>query len=292
MVAEQTLRRFIQHAQGRFVQAGIALDEGELDAELLAMHALGWDRASLVTRWREPAPAGFAERYAELTARRETREPTAYIVGAREFYGRRFEVTRACLVPRPETEELVSATLEVTDRLEAPHVLDVGTGSGCIAVTLALEQPRARIAAIDVSADALALARLNAVRHGAAHVAFVRGSLIEAIAPSGRSTDAGIDIIVSNPPYVPLRDRGALQPEVRDFEPAQALFGGNDGLVVIRRLVQQAAAVLRSGGWLLFELGAGQAAEGEALIDPSVWAVRALRNDLQGTPRVAVLQRI
>lgn len=292
-MAEQTLRSFIRYAQGRFVHAGIAHDEGELDAELLAMHALRWDRASLVTRWREAAPAGFAERYAELTARREAREPTAYIVGGREFYGRFFEVTPACLVPRPETEELVSAALEIAARVEAPpRILDVGTGSGCIAVTLALEQPGARIVAIDVSGRALALARLNAHRLGAAGLTFVRGSLVDAIAPSGGSKGAGIGIIISNPPYCALRDRGTLQPEVRDFEPAQALFAGDDGLGVIRLLVEQAALVLPSGGWLLFEMGAGQAVEVEALIDRRVWALRALRHDLQGTPRVAMLQRI
>lgn len=274
------------------MQAGIAHDEAELDTELLAMHVLGWDPASLVTRWREPAPTGFAERYAGLTARREAREPTAYIVGAREFYGRLFEVTSACLVPRPETEELVTAALAIGDRLEAaPRIVDVGTGSGCVAVTLALEQPRARIVATDVSADALALARVNAVRLGAAGVTFLRGSLVEAIRPPERSKGAEIGIIVSNPPYVPLRDREALQPEVREFEPPQALFAGDDGLAVIRRLVQQAAAVLRSGGWLLFEIGAGQAAEVEALVDTRLWALRELRPDLQGTPRVAVLER-
>ncbi|MGH9160372.1 MAG: peptide chain release factor N(5)-glutamine methyltransferase, partial [Vicinamibacteraceae bacterium] len=284
-MVEQTLRRFVQRAQRRFVHAGIAQDEAAIDAELLAMHALDWDRASLVTRWREPAPEGFAERYADLTARREAREPTAYIVGAREFYGRPFEVTPACLIPRPETEELVSAALEIAARFNAsPRIVDVGTGSGCIAVTLALEDPRAWIVAIDVSADALALARPNALRLGATRVTFVRGSLIEAIAPSGPSKADGIDIIVSNPPYVPLGDRETLQPEVRDFEPARALFAGDDGLAVIRALVEQAAVVLRSGGWLQFELGAGQATQVDALIDPRAWALRATRPDLQGTP--------
>ncbi|MPY87857.1 MAG: peptide chain release factor N(5)-glutamine methyltransferase [Luteitalea sp.] len=288
----ETLWSFIRRAQERFEHAGIAREEAALNAELLAMHALGWDRASLVARWREPTPAGFIERYAPFVERRETREPVAYIVGSREFCGRLFEVTPAVLVPRPETEGLVDAALEIAAPLSPEsRVVDVGTGSGCIAVTLALERPSARITAIDISAAALAVAQRNATRWGAVRITFIRASLLEAIAPHGRTKSESVDVIVSNPPYVPLRNGHALQAEVRDFEPQQALFAGDDGLGVIRVLLEQAAEVVRPGGWLLFELGVGQGEQVERLVESAVWHLHETRADLQGIPRVAMLQR-
>jgi release factor glutamine methyltransferase len=246
--------------------AGVPADESRRDAALLARSPLGWTAATWLSRSHEAAPPGFSGAYEALVARRAAREPLAYILGEREFYGRVFGVGAAVLVPRPETELLIDEALHCLRRIEREpdhagvtvpepaRVLDIGTGSGCVAITLALEAPSIHLAATDTSADALQIARSNAVRLGAAdriefQVADLAGGL-----------DAAFDMIVSNPPYVPEPDRPSLPPEVRDHEPSGALFAGPDGLDVIRRLVPAAAAALRPGGWLAIEVGYGQAA--------------------------------
>jgi release factor glutamine methyltransferase len=214
----------------------------------------------------------------------------AYVLGRCEFWGLTFEVTPEVLVPRPETEILVEQALQrldvTTEGSAGRTIVDVGTGSGCIAVSLAVERPRARVVATDLSPAALAVARRNAVRHGVEE----RVSLIQAdlVGDVIRSADA----IVSNPPYVPLRDRSALPPEVRDHEPARALYGGEDGLDVIRRLVAVAADRLAPGGWLLLEFGYGQDAAVRALMAASpFWTDVTVTPDLQGIPRVAAARR-
>jgi release factor glutamine methyltransferase len=198
-----SLHELTTSAAARLKRAGIAPEEADLDAQLLAARVLGWDRARFIASWRDPAPANFSEGFNHIVARRERREPISQILGVREFWGLEFEVTRDVLTPRPETEGIIEAVKEhmggpgSDDR---PIIEDIGTGSGCIAVALAKELPRARFIALDISQPALDVARRNARRHGVSdRIAFVRTNVADA------GTD--IDAIVSNPPYVPLGDR-------------------------------------------------------------------------------------
>jgi release factor glutamine methyltransferase len=268
-------------------RAGIDPNEASLDAEVLARHALGWDRAALIARWRDAAPAGFSEALATLVARRAAREPIAYITGCREFWGLDFEVTPDVLIPRPETELLVEEALLFAQEVRAPSaIIDVGTGSGCIAVALAREFPFAQVTATDISAGALTVARNNANRHGVGErLMLVQGDLLEHAPPAA-------DLIVSNPPYVPAGDAPSLQPEVGLHEPANALFGGDaDGLGVIRRLLASAATHLARDGRLIFEFGFGQDTAVRAAARDAGWQIVRVSPDLQGIPRAAVLRR-
>jgi len=283
-----SVHREVSAARDRLRQAGIDTVEAELDARLLAQHVLGWDTARYFSSADEPASATFLQPYARCVARRAAREPLAYIVGHREFWGLTFEVTPAVLVPRPETELLVEASLDTYPDRSAPlDIADVCTGSGCLAVALASSYPNARIVAIDVSADALTVARRNLARHGVAErVALLQDDLFSR---GGRH----FDLIVANPPYVPEPERGSVQPEVRDFEPAIALFAGSDGMSVISRLVPSAIERLVHGGTLAFEFGMGQ---GEAVRDLISRApglrMSSVNEDLRGIPRVALAQRV
>lgn len=286
-----TFQRHIGAARDRFIAAGIDPDEAALDAELLAREVLGWTREQLLIARHDPAPEGFAEWFEELVQRRERREPIAYILGRREFWSLDFEVSPAVLIPRPETELLVEETVHCARLMEGREsglgelrVIDVGTGSGCIAIAVARDLPRAALVATDTSREALDVARRNARRHGVeARIEFLEAAGIPAL--------TGPAIIVSNPPYVPLAERDALPPEVRDFEPEGALFAGPDGLDAIRSLTGQADAAL-SRGFLLVEFGFGQ----EAAIRTLAGTLSRLRlvriaADLQGIPRVAVLEK-
>jgi methylase of polypeptide subunit release factors len=419
MNATNTLHAVILEGRGRLERAGIEPVEAALDAELLARHALGgWERGQLIANWREPAPAGFGERFDPLVERRERREPTAYITGHREFWGIEIEVEPGVLIPRPETEFIVEEALarltpdarqpasETTvlagspesrtpnpePRLVSPdarpldgettvpprprshepakrvmerrvlqtdavgsvrgaaseavlplepaaapagfsesrtalatpkslgdtddeggnpachaeagldsdrrkresrpavpllRIADVGTGSGCLAIALARWLPTACAVATDISADALAIAARNIVRHEVQdRVSLVHCDLLDA-------TAGPFDLIVSNPPYIPSGDMASLQPEILVYEPTLALEAGPDGLDLIRRLVPMAADRLTPGGWLIFEFGDGQAAGVREIIaaEPRL-AVVALRDDLAGIPRVAVARHV
>lgn len=287
MTGSASIRDHVLSAGERLRAAGIAAGDAGLDARLLARDALGWDAARYLQSGRDPAPAGFAERFGALIDRRRAREPVAYIRGRQEFWGLDFEVTPAVLVPRPETELVVEAALELwPDRRATVAVADVGTGSGCLAVALARELPNATTLATDVSAPALAVARRNAARHGVSdRITFVHTDLLSGV-------DAAFDLIVANPPYVREVDVATLPPEVARYEPAAALFGGTDGLAVIRRLVSEAAAGLKTPGVLLFEFGFGQATAVTELISATMGLTMvALKPDLQGIPRTAIVRR-
>lgn len=252
------------------------------DAAILLRHLLEWDTAEWLTRQREPLPAGIAEPFEMLVARRAAGEPVAYLVGGREFYGRAFQVTPDVLIPRPETELLVERALAVVDARGGSgpvDVVDVGTGSGCIAVTVACERPRVRVMATDVSPAALRVARGNVDVHGVAG----RVTLVEA---SLTGPARGVDLIVSNPPYVPLADRDGLMRDVRDFEPAGALFAGDDGLAVIRALAPAAARALKPGGVLMMEIGTGQAPEVRSILERQGFVDVTVSSDLAGHDRV------
>ena len=286
-----TIYARVAKGRERLRYAGIGPEEADLDARLLAQELLGWDAARYFTSSNEPEPAGFAARYEPLVARREGREPLAYITGRKEFWGLELEVSPAVLIPRPETELIVEAALERFPDHHAPlEAADICTGSGCLAVALARERPGARFVATDVSADALRTARRNANRHGVAdRVQLLQADVFDG---TGNGAAALFDLIVSNPPYVPEGDRATLQPEVRDHEPAIALIAGEDGLTIIRRLVEQSAGRLTPGGLLIFEFGLGQADAVRALISqvPGLTMLE-VKGDLQGIPRTAVAGR-
>jgi release factor glutamine methyltransferase len=297
-----TTRELVLQARARLVAAGIEPGEAAMDAELLAREVLGWDRARFLAHEPDPAPPSLAAPFTALVARRERREPVSGILGRREFWGLDFEITRDVLTPRPETEIIVEEAVArgAGDRARAAlstgsarsrrpplRIADVGTGSGCLAVALALEFPRATVVATDVSAPALDVARRNATRHDVLdRIEFRLTSLLDGVLPP-------FDLVVSNPPYVPTADLVGLPPEVRDHEPRQALDGGADGLDAVRALVQGAAGVLAPGGWLIVEFGCGQEAGVRAAIagsEPALDLV-VIRQDLQGIPRTVVASR-
>lgn len=276
--------------RGKLRQAGISEPEAALDARLLAQWLLGWDAARFFASADEEPRATFQANYDAFIERRVNREPMAYIYAGQEFYGRMFEVTPAVLIPRPETEIIIEAALSLLPNQARALVADIGTGSGCLAITIACERPLARIVATDVSHRALEIAQRNARRHEVdARVALAAGDLLP---PHVAASDPAFDLIVSNPPYVPEGDQPSLAPEVRDYEPAGALFAGPDGLDVIRRLIPLSAERLKPGGYLIFEIGMDQGGAVTQLISttPDLRMV-GLRNDLQGIPRTVVVQR-
>jgi release factor glutamine methyltransferase len=279
-----TIHRHVAEARQRLRAAGIAATESDLDARLLAQHVLGWTTERFLTDAQSREPADFATRYDSLVARRAARVPLAYIVGTREFWGLDFEVTSAVLIPRPATELIVEALLDrFPDRHGELSVADICTGSGCVAVAIAHERPAARVIATDLSLDALTVATRNATRHGvAARIDFRQGDLVDPI-------EGEFDAIVANPPYVVDAARPALQPEVRDYEPAMALFGGADGLGIVSRLVAAAPAHLKPDGWLMFEFGYGQEPEIELLVGGSgALELVDIRRDIDGIGRTAI----
>jgi release factor glutamine methyltransferase len=267
--------------------AGIPPEIADLDARLIAQHVLGWTTERYLTNVHAAAPDGFGARYDQLIGRRCAREPVAYIVGHREFWGLDMEVTPAVLVPRPETELLVEALLESFPDAAAPlRIADACTGSGCVAIAIARERSAAHVVATDISGPALAVARRNAERHQVGHrITLGCADLLRGIA-------APFDAIVANPPYVPFCDGPAVPPEVAHREPALALFAGEDGMAMIEQLVPQAPALIREGGMLMFEFGFGQAdlVAGVIAGTPGLTLVE-LRRDLQDIPRVAIVRR-
>lgn len=282
-----SIHELVASARQRLRGAGIADAEADLDARVIAQRLLQWDAARYFTDATQPAPYAFVSAYGTAIGRRARREPLAYITGFQEFWGLPFEVSPAVLIPRPETELIVEASLEWwTERDAALRVADVCTGSGCLAVVLARERPAAVVVATDISRDALDVALHNAARHAVdRRIQFIETDLLTGVT-------GPFDLVVSNPPYVPLRERSTLGPEVLDHEPAVALFGGADGLSVIDRLVRQAAAYLAPSGRLLFEFGFGQAdAVSRVVADVPSLDLLELRRDLQGIPRTAIVTR-
>jgi release factor glutamine methyltransferase len=269
-------------------RAGLPSDAAAIDAEVLAREALGWDRATYLARRHDPAPADFAASFERLIGRRALREPVSQILGRREFWGRDFEVTRDVLTPRPETELVVETALDTwpSGHPGPLRVADAGTGSGCLAVTIACEWPGARVQATDVSAAALAIAARNVARHGLAdRITLLETDLLEAVA-------APLDVIVANPPYVPDSARPVLPSDVRDYEPDEALYGGPTGFELIDRLLAQATSRLAPDGIMIMEFGEGRDDRLRASMarQPRLTLV-AIREDLQQIPRVAVIRR-
>lgn len=278
-----TLREWLRKGQADLA-SGPHPDRARRDAETLLLHHIGKDRAWLLAHLDEGFGGCGSIGYAALLKRRAAGEPIQYITGACEFYGLPFRVTPDVLIPRPETEHLVETALTLVANGTRPRILDVCTGSGAIAVALAKHLPDAFVTATDISAPALALAQENAKRNEVT-VRFFQGDLLTPVA------DETFHLIVSNPPYVSQLDRNTLSAEVRDFEPALALFAGSDGLDIYRRLIPAAFSALLPGGSLALEIGMDQQASITSLLQSSGFTRIAFTPDLQGIPRVAVAQR-
>ncbi len=263
-------------------EAGVP--EARREAGSLLAFVIGRDRTFLISHAQDPVDDRELVRFREAVARRTIGEPLQYITGVQDFFGREFRVTPDVLIPRPETELLVEAALEVIAGESAPTICDVGTGSGCIAVTLLCERTDARAIAVDVSEAALAVAAENAQRHGVTErIEFKVSDCFSELEPRK------FDLVVSNPPYVSAGALRGLQREVRDHEPLIALSPGADGLSVIRRLLHEGPAFLKESGHLIMEIGFDQGEQVQELVDLDVWRLREIRSDLQGIPRIVVL---
>ena len=320
------LHYFVPGGSGR-LKKGPHPERARQDAETLLLHTLGKNKAWLLAHRDDTLADEQAARFHRLIERRQAGEPIQYITGQQEFYGLPFRVTPDVLIPRPETEHLVEKALELAATLNSsvtghdfnhderigsvsghdfsraesipekggalapansgfPRILDVGTGSGAIAIALAHHLPQAQITAVDISAGALQIARENALSNAVAdRIRFIESDLLASV------EFEKFEVVVSNPPYVPAADRDSLSIEVRNHEPALALFAGEDGLDIYRRLIPHAFAALESGGYLLMEIGYGQsAAVGELLIQTGFEKIEFVP-DLQGIPRVACARR-
>jgi release factor glutamine methyltransferase len=260
-----------------------------LDAEVLLCHVLGRDRAWLLAHHPDPIDEDTGTMYSRVLDRRATREPLQYITGSQEFWGLLFLVTPEVLIPRPETELVVETALGLLENAPPALVIDLCTGSGCIAVSLANELPAARFLAVDRSPEALAVARTNARTHGASdRIRFFEGDLFSPLA----GIDLGAAVITANPPYIRTDELPTLQPEVRDFEPEVALVAGPKGTELAERIVTDAPRHLLPGGSLIMEMGIGQAGALQKIIlkNGSYSAAKVLK-DLAGIERVIVAQR-
>jgi release factor glutamine methyltransferase len=256
------------------------------DAEVLLLHTLKIPRVTFLAYPSRDITAEQSALYGASIARRLKHEPIQYITGQQEFYGLLLEITPAVLIPRPETEHLVEAVLARLPKNIPIQIADIGTGSGAIAISLAVHLPNAEITALDISPEALDVATANARKHNVAQrIHLLQSDLLSAVSQSSQCFDA----IVSNPPYVSESDRAGLHPQVRDHEPATALFAGRDGLDLYRRLIPQAHAVLKPNGLLALEIGHGQREALATLL--TSWQEVSFVDDLQQIPRVALARK-
>jgi len=259
-----------------------------MNAEVLLMFVLGVNRAYLYAHPERDLTAEDEARYDEVLARRATGMPSQYITGHQEFWGLDFVVSPAVLIPRPETEHLVETVLELARGIPHPKLVDVGTGSGCVALALAHELKSAEVYAVDVSADALEIARANAARLQLdGRVRFMQSNVLEALADV-----CDFDFVVSNPPYVGFGEADKVQKSVRDFEPRVAVFAGEQGLDVIGLLIEQAHRALKPGGWLAMEIGYSMRDAVVNLLSPTMWEDVRVVPDLQGIPRVVAARKV
>jgi release factor glutamine methyltransferase len=295
----------LQFSLGQALKEGMArlnaasVPSSALSAELLLIHATGRDRTGLYAHPEEALDNSLVEKYLAMIARRASGEPTQYIVGKQEFWGLEFEVTPAVLIPRPETEHLIEVALGrigAARRTEGLRIADVGTGSGCIAVALAQELPNVQITATDISSAALEVARRNVARHEMTdRIQLVLADLLAFDFHESRAKSQQprlFDLILSNPPYIATGEAPELQREVRDYEPAQALFAGPAGSEIYERLIEQAWPALKPGGILAMELGYGLAEPVGKMFDPARWSHLSTSNDLAGLSRVIAAERM
>jgi len=265
------------------------VDSPRLQTELLLAHLLKLPRMKLYLNFERTLSATELDAVRESVKRRGQREPLQHIVGSTFFCGLEMTVNRNVLVPRPETELLAEAGWEFLSTLSSqpPTALDFGTGSGCLAIALAVKNPAARIVALDASAEALTVAQQNAEQYGLGErIEFIHGNGLAALRPGDR-----FDLIISNPPYIPSAEIATLQAEVRDFDPRAALDGGADGLDFYRLLAAQSVARLRPGGKIMLEFGDGQAATIQKLFVATGWSVEAVRADYTHRDRILIARR-
>lgn len=286
MAEQWTVARVLAWATDDFRTRGF--ESPRLEAELLLAHSLECDRIRLVLDASRPLSTAELTAVKQLIQRRRRHEPMAYILQYREFWGRNFTVSPAVLIPRPDTEVLVETALELTQtRHLYGQALDVCTGSGCVAITFALERPTWRSWASDISSAALDIARRNAARLGALELVFRQGDLFGAV-----DVDANerFSLITANPPYITTGELQTLQPDVRDYEPTLALVSGDDGLDLVRRLVDEAPGYLEADGWLALEIGAGQAPAVKGLFAARGYTRIQSKRDLGKHERVVFAQ--
>ncbi|MBX9626202.1 MAG: peptide chain release factor N(5)-glutamine methyltransferase [Gemmataceae bacterium] len=283
-----TIKALLDWTTDFLAKKGPAPQSARLEAQILLAHVLGCKKIDLMVRFDEQPAEADRTAYKALIKRRVDAWPVAYLVGFREFHLLPFEVTPAVLIPRPETETLVSEADRLIKPLAAPTVLDLGTGSGCIAVSIAHGKKDARVTAVDISPDALDVAKRNAEKHKVAdRIGFLQGDLFAPV-PAGST----FDLVVSNPPYVTPAELATLAPDVRDHEPRLALDGGPDGLAFYRRIAAEVGPFLKPGGWLLVEIGATQDEAVRAILAerPELEPGKTLR-DAGGRPRVVCAKR-
>ncbi len=287
-----TIAEAISSAATRLERAGIT--NPRLDAELLLCHAAGRDRSWLIMHFQDELGSGVRSGYEVLLGRRGSREPLQYIIGRQEFRGLDFKVTPDVLIPRPETELVVEAALGIikTRGLRAPVIVDLCTGSGCIAVSLAKETDNARVFATDTSSGALSIARENARNHAVSdRIRLLEGDLFGPL--EELDILAKIDIITANPPYVRALELQGLQPEVRDFEPMNALVAGPEGTEIHKRIIEASPEFLRRGGALIMEMGLGQAESLVSMVnDTRRYGEPEILKDLAGIERVIAARKL
>ena len=283
-----TIKALLDWTTDFLAKKGPAPATARLEAQILLAHVLGCTKVDLLVRYDEQPGEGDRASFRALIKRRVDGWPVAYLVGSREFYLLPFEVSPAVLIPRPETETVVSECLGLIKRLAAPTVLDLGTGSGCLAITIAPQKKDAAVTAVDISPDALDVARGNATKNGvAARISFLQGDLFGPI-PQG----AVFDVVVSNPPYVTPTELAALAPDVRDHEPRLALDGGPDGLAFYRRIAAGVGPFLKPGGWLVVEIGSTQEDAVRTILgnQPGLELGKSIK-DAAGLPRVVTARK-
>lgn len=276
---EWTVKRVLDLSIGYLRDKGS--DSPRLDAEILLAHSCGWKRIQLYTNYDQRLTDSQRGRMRDLVRRRALAEPVAYLVGYREFFSLNFDVNPAVLIPRPDTETLVRVALDALKERSAPTALDIGTGSGCIAIAIATNFPGVTLTATDISADALQTATANAEKHKVTErIAFLQSDVFESV-PGTK-----FDIIVSNPPYIREDELAGLDADVRDHEPVHALVGGADGLDVVRRIIKGAPEYLTPDGCLMFEVDGQQAETVREFMSSSGFTDTAIEKDLSGIPRV------
>ena len=286
MTIDQAIQKGAERLENRRVE------EHRRTAALLLGHLLGLDRAQVFIRSKESLSESSYRDYLSLIDRRASGEPLQYITRHKEFYGLDLVVTPDVLIPRPETELLVERVIALANECHSLDALivDIGTGSGCIAIALARQLPNARLIATDISAASLVVARENAERHNVQHqIEFIEGDMFEPL--SNRSLEGAVNLVASNPPYVADGCAETLQREVRDWEPPAALFGGEAGLAFYERLLAEGQRFVCPGGHFVCEIGYGQVEAISQMIDPAAWNLVDIANDLQGVPRTLTMRR-
>jgi release factor glutamine methyltransferase len=276
-----TVQRILEWTASFLKQKGV--ESPRLEAELLLAHARKCPRIRLYTDFTDLLTDNERTVMREFVQRRAKREPLSYIVGTREFYGRTFEVGSGVLIPRPETETLIDLCLERIPKEEPREILEVGFGSGCIAITIAKQRPQCSVVATDMSAIAMEIAARNVTKLDvASRVTLLPGDTLEPVQQLGKTFDG----LVSNPPYIRDDERGTLEPEVAEHEPPEALFAGLDGLDVVRKIVAQAPSLLKPGAFLALELDPTQCETVKSMLEAAGFTSTGIRRDLSGNERV------